>query len=826
MDNGESKSITRKIKVYGIVQGVGFRPLVYRIAKSLKACGTVRNIGGAVEIILQAPSTVQDAFIRELLSGRNGVYEIIKLETEDYPEGEYEDFHIIGSSDSEESSVISPDLPTCEDCIRELYDSKDRRYLNPFISCMSCGPRYTILEELPYDRENTSMRDFQMCDDCQREYTSPENRRFHAQTISCNDCGPYLIYQSLTDAVNCPHITGYRNDDMNVSCQREDLLDAGQGRNMSGIKQDKALSGTNHMHDRTALKEAVSELKSGGIIAVKGIGGYHLVCSPFTEETVEALRILKGREEKPFAVMFPDLDEIKEYCQVSVEEQALLETKARPIVLLYMKKDFLAPSVNKGSIYCGAFLPYTPLQLLLTRQCGPLIMTSANLSGSPIIREDEEILSLRSPFLKGVLYHKRRIVRSVDDSVAKVIDGKPQLIRRSRGFVPYPVFIHQDMLKGNCMMTDSPERTSKDSKKDMMVFAAGGDLKAAYCLYKNGNAVVSQYFGDLEEEAVMEGYERSFRDLSGLLKVKPSLAVCDLHPNYYSTKFAKKLGVPYIQVQHHHAHIASVIAEHDLQGKVIGVAFDGTGYGTDGRIWGGEFLICEGAQFIRAGQLKYTDILGGDESMKDAAKTAACFLLGAGLQDFVTDRRKDIIKAALEHHINTIQTSSMGRLFDAVAAILDICQENRYEGECASKLEGEAVLAEQAGIMPMKMHFCIEEQGEIVTLDPKPILENLCSLKSKENARSLALGFHYAMAEAIGDVCSRLQDRYQSNTIALSGGVFQNTVLTHRTLEILRRKGFSVYMNLAVPPNDGGISLGQAYVGSLKLLWDKTGRRD
>jgi hydrogenase maturation protein HypF len=318
--------------------------------------------------------------------------------------------------------------------------------------------------------------------------------------------------------------------------------------------------------------------------------------------------------------MFETLEKIKEYCQVSGEESALLETKARPIVLLYMLKDTMAPSTNKGSIYCGAFLPYTPLQLLLIRQCGPLIMTSANLSDQPIIREDEVMLSLQSPYLDGVLYNKRRIVRSVDDSVAKVIDGKPQLIRRSRGYVPYPVFISEGM--------------EKDQLKPM-VFAAGGDLKAAFCLYKDGSAVVSQHFGDLEEVTVLDEYKKSFEDLSRLLKINPSLAVCDMHPNYYSSEFVRNLGYPYLQVQHHHAHVASVMAEHDLKGKVIGVAFDGTGYGTDGNIWGGEFLICEAGDFIRAAMLRYTPMLGGDESMRDAEPC------GMGFSSFLQFQRNN-----------------------------------------------------------------------------------------------------------------------------------------------------------------------------------------
>jgi len=536
MDRGKNKVITKIIKVYGIVQGVGFRPLVYRAAKQYGIKGTVRNVGGYVEIVAQSKEASLGRFLSDLKENKRGGYEIIKMEAEELPFVEFKDFLIIKSESSAEISVIPPDLPVCPECMRELSDASDRRYENPFISCMSCGPRYTIMEDLPYDRNRTSMEDFPMCDACREEYTSPESRRFHAQTISCNDCGPYLIYQ------------------------------------------DKE-NGFHELMEREAFEKTVKVLAQGGIVAVKGIGGFHLVCSPFLEETVNRLRILKGREKKPFAVMFPEISEIRKFCLVSEEEKTLLESKARPIVLLSMKQDLMAPSTGNGSLYCGAFLPYTPLQHMLTAELGPLIMTSANFSGQPVIREDGPMLALSSPYLSGVLYNKRRIVRSVDDSVAKIIEGKPQLIRRSRGYVPYPVFLSQE--------------DGKENGTNTGIFAAGGDLKAAFCLCQKGSAVVSQYFGDLEEDAVMEEYQRSYEDLTRLLRMAPGLAVCDLHPNYHSARFAKALGLPVLKVQHHHAHIASVMAEHDLKGPVIGDAFDGTGYGMDGNIWGGEFLVWE-----------------------------------------------------------------------------------------------------------------------------------------------------------------------------------------------------------------------------------------
>ena len=769
MDHGKNKVITEQIRVYGIVQGVGFRPLVYRAAKQYGIKGLVRNVGGYVEIVAQSERDVIGRFLADLKEDRKGGHEIIKME-EEIPFMDLEDFIIIGSESGGEISVIPPDLPVCPECMKELSHTSDRRYENPFISCVSCGPRYTIIEDLPYDRNRTTMGDFPLCSACLEEYTSPVGRRFHAQTISCNDCGPYLIYH-------------HREND------------------------------PGELREKEAFEQALTVLSKGGIVAVKGIGGYHLACSPFREDTVMRLRKLKGREEKPFAVMFPGILEISRFCLVSEEEKTLLESRARPIVLLNMKQDPMAPSVGNGSIYCGAFLPYTPLQHMLTERLGPLIMTSANRSGQPIIREDEPMLALSLPDLDGVLYNKRRILRSVDDSVAKIIEGRPQLIRRSRGYVPYPVFLP----KGEGSRGEGRDRTKTG------IFAAGGDLKAAFCLCEKENAVVSQYFGDLEEEAVMEEFQRSYEDLTRLLRITPWLAVCDLHPNYHSAHFAEALGLPVLKVQHHHAHVASVMAEHDLKGPVIGVAFDGTGYGTDGNIWGGEFLVCEGREFIRAAHLSMCPILGGDKSMGDARKTSTCCLLHAGLEAYVQDERVDVIKAALEHNVNRVLTSSVGRLFDGAASVLNIGHENRYEGECAILLEKEAVLGERNRVNPVRLSFGIKEKDDVLELDPGPVFEALCTMRNRAETGALALGFHLALAEAVASVSGKLGSRYLSNTVALSGGVFQNALLTRHTTRLLREKGVQVYLNSAVPPNDGGVSLGQAYVGNEYL---KSGIRD
>ncbi len=774
--------------VYGMVQGVGFRPLVYHIAQKHEIKGTVRNLGGTVEIIAQASEERIRDFLIDLRDTEEGAHEILRIEIEPARslqsaevETIYENFIILKSGANDGIRILPPDLPVCSQCEKELTDPNNRRYQNPFISCTACGPRYTIIEELPYDRNTTTLIDFDLCHSCEEEYKSSGSRRHHAQTISCHDCGPYLVYQDR------------KQDKDNGKKQDKDTF--------KDIDKKNKRGSNNSVLREEAFRRAVQVIQGGGIIAVKGIGGYHFVCSPFAEDTIRNLRLLKGREEKPFAVMFPDINQIKDFCEVSAEEEKLLLSMARPIVLLFAKKE-LAPSVNKGSIYIGAFLPYTPLQLMLTKECGPLIMTSANLSGQPIIKEDEKILRLSSPFLQGVLYHTRRIVRSVDDSVARIIDHKPQMIRRSRGYAPYPIFI------------------GEESAGDM-IFAAGGDLKAAFCLYREGAAFVSQYFGDLEEMSVISDYEQSVEDLKRLLQITPTLAVCDLHPNYHSTRYTKELSLPILQVQHHHAHIASVMAEHNLRESVIGVAFDGTGYGTDGNIWGGEFFLYEGNEFKRVAHLSYIPILGGDESMKDARKTATCYLAKLGLTEYIQDERSNLIQAALKQNMNCILTSSMGRLYDVVASILDIGHYNNYEGECATLLEKEAVLALKNEISPIKLFFAITQQAEGIDINVKPLLEQLCHLRDQEDVRALALGFHYAIAEMIKSVCELIRSRYHLSKVILSGGVFVNSILTENALQLLRDRDFMIYRNIAVPAGDGGISLGQTYLGLRWLLEDR-----
>jgi hydrogenase maturation protein HypF len=762
VDKGKKGIVIKRILVYGIVQGVGFRPFVYSLAKRLGIVGGVCNLGGIVEIIAAALEEVHKEFLEELRNEEGKDYEIHALETQEITKEQltreqlavYESgkFVISASANNMRGFSLTPDIGLCESCASELADKLNRRYRHPFISCAACGPRYTILEHTPYDRNTTVMKEFSMCEACNHEYTAASDRRFHAETISCMECGPVLRWEVHTGEV----------------------------------------SDNSRAEGETALAEAIKVIRAGGIAAVKGIGGFHYVCSPFRNETVQKLRLLKGREKKPFALCFPDMDTLKAYAQVTIEEEKLLRSKARPIVLLYEKERRVADEVSGGSIYFGAFLPYTPIQLLLTKELGPLIMTSANLSGKPIIRENSEILSLNSPYLNGVLYHDREILRSVDDSVVKVVNKKRQIIRRSRGYAPYPVLL--------------PE-------SDGEIFAAGGDLKGSFSLYKDGRAVLSQYFGDLEEYDILKEYQKAYEDLKALLFLSPKLAVCDMHPGYHSTEFAKGLALPVLQVQHHHAHIASVMAEHGLKGKVLGIAFDGTGYGTDGNIWGGEFLLCEGGEYTRVGHLSYTPLMGGDASQKDAGKTALCYLLAEGLSEVIKDDRTAMIKAALAHGTNTVLSSSMGRLFDGVSALLGICSESRYEGEAAVLLEQEGRKALMAEIEPAFMEFDITEDDGIFQMKPGSVIRTLAASKATEDRGALSLGFHYAIAEAVLRICNSLSRKEDISAIALSGGVFANSLLLERVTQLLSEQGFQVYRNEAVPPGDGGISLGQTYIG-------------
>lgn len=709
--------MTKKYTVTGLVQGIGFRPYVKRTADAMNICGTVKNSGGIVEITASGENEELNGFIKAVRSAPFSC--IDSIVSENVPECNYRDFSIILGTDNEtENPIIPADIATCDSCLLELDDKNNRRYKHPFISCTKCGPRYSVIKALPYDRCNIAMSDFLMCEDCKSEYKNIPDIRCYAQTIACNSCGPVLRYT---------------------------------------VKGDP-------------IEETVKTILNGGVAAVKDIGGYHFVCLANNGAAAEKIRKIKNRDKKPFAVMFNKITQVKQYADISEQEAEVMQSPARPIVLVKKKYDF-PPSVCGESVYIGAMLPCNPVQHMLTQRCGALVMTSGNVSGEPIITDDEKMYALRKCYDFEILSHNRRIFTPLDDSVVRVICKKTQIIRRARGYTPLPIKIL--------------------GEKNKPVLAVGGDLKASFCYALNGNAYMSQYFGDLEDAASFNIWEHNIKHLGRLVKIRPQVVVSDMHPLYLSAGYADSKEV----LQHHFAHMASVMAEHHLSGKTLGFIFDGTGFGCDKNVWGGEAVLWNG-EFKRLFHLDYTELVGGDASAKDAAVTLDCFYISAGL-DTVSDNGV-VIRAAVKNHVNTVKSSSMGRLFDAVSSLLGICNYNSYEGECAIMLEQAAMNAKKA--YPIK----IEELDGV--WNTKQLIRDLNkALADGNDTNEIALGFHKAIACAVGEFAKKAE----INQIVLSGGVFANRVLTECCFKEL--KGFSVYINEQVSTNDGGIALGQAW---------------
>lgn len=713
--------MTEKYIICGLVQGIGFRPSVKRAAVFCNVRGTVKNIGGAVEIIAQGSKDELRAFKSAIWQIQGAV--ITQFIEEPISSPGFFEFTIADSGKRlGDTPLLTPDIATCDNCLAEFSDPKNRRYMHPFISCTHCGPRYSIIRDIPYDRENITMSEFAMCGECAKEYENISDTRAHAQTIACNSCGPTLSYSVSGDP----------------------------------------------------LTEAVKTIRGGGVVAVKDIGGYHFACDALNETAAKRLREIKQRETKPFAVMFHDIEAVRKYAQVSEAEAELLLSPARPIVLLKKKKE-LAVNVCDMSDSIGAFLPCNPVQHYLTKQCGALVMTSANLSGAPIIADDDEIKRLRDS-VGGfeILSHNRAIENPSDDSVCRIVCGRAQLIRRARGYVPMPVNI--------------------DVAGSRAVLAAGSDLKAAFCYAADGRAYMSRYFGDLENAAVYDEWKNEIKKLGSLLRVQNPEFISDLHPAYFSAGFADGL-----KLQHHFAHMASVMAEHNINGKSLGFIFDGTGFGNDKNVWGGEIISYDG-EFTREASLEYTELLGGDEAARSSALTLDCFLLSAGLSP--RDENAYLMEAALRNHINTVQSSSMGRLFDAVSAMLGISGYNSYEGESAILLEIAAKKADKA--YPLSLPFIdgAWRSSELI----RSIAAAICM---GADTNELALGFHIAVVRAVCDYAEENSDK--ETNIILSGGVFSNELLTRTCYDWLTGRGYKVYINEQVPCNDGGIALGQAW---------------
>ena len=790
--------VTENIKLWGIVQGVGFRPFVAKVADRLEMKGEVLNIGGLVEITVTDEPERIDLFIETLKAEKPEPSEIVHIKRTVIEGRDFDAFTIIRSDEGDdEAAMIPADLAICPHCLEELYDERDPRYQHPFISCMICGPRYTIIDRIPYDRDNTSMVDFPMCDFCEEQYNGLHDRRHHAQTISCHECGPVLVWRDFETS----------KDDA-LAQLSEDLSSE-----PDFISWDSK--------DNTAiLNRAADLLRQGCVLAFKSVGGYNLVADPFNAKAVARLRRAKDRDSKPFAVMFRSLDEIRKYCDVNEVEASLLESSARPIILLEHGLDEMESTSSvsyedlKRSRFIGSFLPSFAAQYMLLDRISPLIFTSANHSDMPMIKDDEEMFRLTSEINKkellisGILYNPRKIRVRADDSVARVIDGQPQMIRRSKGYAPVPLYVDTD-----------PDKALYAGKS---VLAAGPQLKNSFALTKGNFIYASQFFGDLDTVENQAIYNENILRMADLFRIKPKVIACDLHPLYYTTIFAEALaknkGYPLVHVQHHHAHVASVMAEHNLRGPVIGVSFDGTGYGTDGCIWGGEFLLCEGAEMKRISHLKYVDMIGGDASIKDGVRSALSYVAAyengylsvntllpkeeeeersreivldiSDIIRFGAERLKKtpnapIILKAIENGINCIQSSSMGRLFDSVATLLEIQDYNYYEGQCAIMLEDAAAIARK-----------------------HPGGDNSCDL---------ALSFHERVIDMILQECIAIRNEHGVNKVALTGGTFQNKILMEGVLQKLRDAGFEPFYNVSVSPNDGGIALGQAYVAMLKI---------
>ncbi len=758
-----------RLSVHGIVQGVGFRPFVYGLATRYGLAGWARNDSEGVFIEVEGPEGAVEAFRSALEAEAPPLARIERIEAQRLPVRGEEGFRIAASRKrAEESTPVSPDIAVCEDCLREMRDPGNRRYRYPFLNCTNCGPRFTITRDIPYDRARTTMAAFAMCPDCRREYEDPRDRRFHAQPIACPACGPSVWFAEASE----PGRVAARGDE--------------------------------------AIALARERLARGEIIAVRGIGGFHLACRAGDEAAVAELRRRKRRTEKPFAVMARDVAVVRRFAEVSEAERRLLESRERPIVLLRRRRgaeaDRLAcPLVAPGNPNAGVLLPYSPLHYLLLGE-EPLVMTSANLSEEPIVKDNEEAVVRLAGLCDGYLFHDRGIEAHCDDSVVRVFQGRELPIRRSRGYAPFPVLLAQE----------APP-----------VLAVGGELKATFCVTKGRRAYLSQHIGDMENLETWEAFERAVAHFLRLYRVEPERVTCDLHPGYLSTesarRYAEARNAPLVKVQHHHAHAAALLAEHgkDPDEEILAFVFDGTGYGTDGAIWGGEALLASARGFTRLAHLAYVPLPGGDAAIRRPYRTALAFLQAAeipwdtGLAPAAAcpEAESRVLARQIETGVNCVPASSMGRLFDAVASLAGVRQRVNYEAQAAMELEALALeAAREKGY-----EFAIRE-GEPVVFDAAPVIRVIVEdLRRGAAAEAIAARFHAGVAGMIAELAERFAKRTGVRTVGLTGGVFQNVVLLELAVARLGERGFTVLTHQKVPPNDGGICLGQAVVAAWVL---------
>ena len=769
----QKKELTWRIRVYGIVQGVGFRPTVSRHAAASGIRGTVCNKGPYVEIYTQGEKEQIEGFLKALEVHPPKRAAILKINTEDVTaetETHFETFDIIESEKTKGEIFVSPDIAICEECKEEMYNPKDRRYLHPFINCTCCGPRLTILDALPYDRERTSMKEFPMCPDCAKEYDDEKTRRYDAQPVCCNECGPevYLIGRPE------------RGRDA-ITCTRRMISD-------------------------------------GKIVAIKGIGGFHLCCDATNEEAVQRLRTLKRRPAKPFAVMAKDEAVVKRECIVTPEQEAILTGHQKPILLLNKETGGrLAPSIAPGNPKVGVMLPYAPVQLLIfqyddgIKMPDILVMTSGNTSGAPICHEDAEAVAELSHLCDAMLSHNRKIRIRADDTVMDFYKNEPYMIRRSRGYAPLPFMMSADW-KGQ-------------------VLAVGGELKNTFCIGVDSRFYPSPYVGDLEDVRTVKALQETIHRFQTLLEVTPQAVVCDLHPKYNSTVVAEELGYPVLKVQHHYAHILSCMTENDCQEPVIGVAFDGTGYGTDGTVWGGEILLADYENFTRAGSITPFLQIGGDISAKEGWRVAVSMIYGYTKDreqawkmmeklGLCSEQESKVQFTMADRKLNAVVSTSVGRLFDAVSAILGFRRQSSFEGEASMALEFAAEAYEQYNLQKQKGnqdHLLYKEDGRLI-LNTQMLVQKITEAKLQgADSGRLAYLFHQTLAEQITAACMEARNVSGRQKVALSGGVFQNRLLLRLTEERLMEEGFEVLRHRMVPPNDGGIAIGQAAYGMYQL---------
>ena len=753
------------ITIKGIVQGVGFRPFVYNLAREQGIKGTVLNSSRGVIVDAEGDEADVKAFIKTMREHPPVLARIGNITVEEMPVAHYETFRILKSDPGREKEVlIPPDTATCSNCLRDIEDPSDRHFRYPFTNCTHCGPRFSIIREIPYDRPNTSMAAFGMCGDCGREYHDPSDRRFHAQPVACPQCGP-----------------------------RVELVRKG-----SGERRAESVAETGNTEDW--LPGCWDILRQGGIIDLKGIGGFHLACDGKNRTALKRLRTLKGREYKPFAVMCRDIAKVKEYCYVSKEEEELLLSPQAPVVILERKSDALLPEeLAPNLISLGVMLPYSPLHFLLfSGDFDILVMTSGNYSGLPLVKDNDRALAELGSIADAFILHNRDIVNRCDDSVVEVIDNETHFFRRSRGYVPQPFPVPR-------------------KKRSPVILGVGGEMKNTFCLLKGDQAFMSQYIGEIDS---LEGEENLLQGLlhfQALIGVEPYIVAFDAHPDYASARIARLIhGESYEGVQHHHAHLASCMAENNLSNEeTIGIILDGTGYGTDGNLWGFEFLAGNYTDFERICHLAYVPLPGGEAAIREPWRAAVSYLL-----TFLGDRGREyagqlfrdkeigIVEEIVARRFNTPLACGCGRIFDAVSAILDVCRENTYEGQAAIEL---AELAHDTEKGPLEGIYGYSIEQDVVM--PDGILEGVVSdVISGVPADRISVRFHNTLVRIIADTAERIRAERGLRKVVLSGGTWHNRYLLMMTKRILRDKGFDVYYHRLLPPNDGCISLGQAMV--------------